>query len=243
MGLPDEGSLWSSFCLLVHAFASLAAICCCLKFYITGAGVSPDSLINAPLGVVGSAPRTDLARWLRRNWRSSRLPTSLRSHHRMLLYRATAWTQATWAALTLSGTTQYVYVRVQSHASAALAFFMHRLWCCLNVRCASIQRPSQRVAWLLNNTNWFPTCIIAVRFGQRCFSRPHVLVNSAASVFAVLNSSPRLLAHSMLFAAHLSSVMTNCLTWLPVTTKLRSSSKDSPLAETYSSTHLISPEV
>jgi hypothetical protein len=40
---------------------------------MTGVGVSPESLINAPRGVVGSVPRMDLACRLRRSWRSSRL--------------------------------------------------------------------------------------------------------------------------------------------------------------------------
>ena len=102
IGVPDEGSSCSSFSLLLHALASLAANRCCLESKITGAGVSRDSLIKAPLGVVGSAPRTDLACRLRRSWRSSRLPTSLGSHQSSLPYSATAWTQATWTALTLS---------------------------------------------------------------------------------------------------------------------------------------------
>jgi hypothetical protein len=48
--------------LLLHAFASLAANrCYCLEFKIPGAGVTPDSHISAPHGVVGgSAPRTEL---------------------------------------------------------------------------------------------------------------------------------------------------------------------------------------
>jgi len=52
IGVPDEGSLCSSFSLLLHPFASLAANRCCLESKITGAGVSPDSLISAPLGVI-----------------------------------------------------------------------------------------------------------------------------------------------------------------------------------------------
>jgi hypothetical protein len=169
--------------------------------------VSPDFLINAPLGVVGSAPRMDLACQLRRSWRSSRLPTALGSHQSSLAYSATAWVQATRTALTLSGTTSYVFVRVQSLTSPALAFFMHWLWCSLNVRCASIQTPSECVACVLNHMNPFPTFIFTVSFRQRCFLWPHLGVNSTASVFAISNCSPRLLSHSMLFAAHLSSVV------------------------------------
>jgi hypothetical protein len=40
---------------------SLAVNRCCLVSRATGAGVSPDSLIRAPIGVVGRAPRIDLA--------------------------------------------------------------------------------------------------------------------------------------------------------------------------------------
>jgi hypothetical protein len=112
IGAPEEGLWCSSFSLLLHAFVSLAANRCCLESRITGAGVSPDSLISAPCGVVGSAPRMDLACRLRRSWRSSRLPTSLGSHQSSLPYSATARTHATWTALTLSGTTPYVLVRV-----------------------------------------------------------------------------------------------------------------------------------
>jgi len=92
IGAPEEGFLCSSFSLLLHAFSILAANRCCLESKITGAGISPDSLISAPRGVVGSAPRMDLACRLRRSWRPSRLPTSLGSHQSSLPYSATAWT-------------------------------------------------------------------------------------------------------------------------------------------------------
>jgi len=150
---------------------------CCMDSKIAGPGVSPESLISAPRGVMGSAPRIDLACRLRRSWRSSRLPASLGSHQSSLPYSATAWTHATWTALTLSGTTPYVVVRVRSLASAALAFFMHRLWCSLSVRCTSIQTPSQRVACLLNHMNPSPTFIFADSFGRRCFLWPRLRVN------------------------------------------------------------------
>jgi len=208
IGVPDGGSSCSAFSFQQDVFAGLAANGCGLESKITGAGVSPDSLINAPLGVVGSAPRTDLACRLRRRWRSSRLPTSSASQQSWLPYSATAWTQAIWTALMLSGTTPYVFVKVCSLASVALAFLMHRLCCSSNVRCASIQTPSQCVACLLNYMNMFPTFIAAVSFGRRCFWWPHLRVNSAASVCVVSNCSPRLLAHSMLFPAHRSSVLT-----------------------------------
>jgi len=164
IGVPDGASLCSSFGLLLHAFACLAANRCCLESNITSTGVSPDSLISAPLGAVGSAPRTDLAYPLRRSWMSSCLPASLGSQQSSLTSSATAWTQATWMALTLSGTTLYVFVRVQSLASAALIFFIHRLWCSLEVRCASIKTLSQRVACLLNRMNRFSIFILAVGF-------------------------------------------------------------------------------
>jgi len=215
----DEGSFCSSFSLLLHAFASLTVTHCCLESKITGAGVSPDSLINAPLGDVGSVPRTDLACRLRRSWRLSRLLTSLGCHQSSLPYSATTWTQGTWTALTLYGTTLYVSVRVRSLASAALAFFMHRLWSSLNIKCGSIQTPSQRVACLLNGMNLFPTFIFAVSFGRRCFLWSSLCVNSAASVFAISNCSPCLLAQLMLFAAHLSSVVMTRLWLLPVATE------------------------
>jgi len=143
---------------------------------------------------VGNAPRMDLACQLRRSWRLSRLPTSLRSHQSSLPYSATAWMRATWTALTLSGTMRYVLLRVRSSASAALAFFMHRLWCSMNARSASIHTPSQHVACELNRMDLFPTLIIAARFGQRCFLWPRLRMNSATSVLAVSNCRPHLLA-------------------------------------------------
>jgi len=244
IGAPEEGLLCSSFTLLLHASSSLAANRCCLDSMVTGAGVSPDSLISAPCGVVGSAPRMDLACRLRRSWRLSHLPTSLGSHQSSLPYSATAWTHATRTASTLSGTTLYVLVSDRSLASAALAFSMPRLRCSLNVKCASIQTPSQHVGCVLNRMDPFPTLIFADSYGRRCFLWPRLRVNSGTSVFAVWNCSPCLLAHSMLFAAHLLSIETTWLTLLPVATQLRSSTKDSPAAfETYSSTNLLSPEV
>jgi len=126
IGVPDEGSLCSSFSVLLHSFASLAANRCCLESTITGAGVSPDSLINVPVGVVGSAPWMHLACQLRRSWKSSCLPPSLGSHQSSLLHSATTWPRATCMALMLSGTTPYVFGRARSLASATLAFFMQR---------------------------------------------------------------------------------------------------------------------
>jgi hypothetical protein len=166
-GVPEEW-FWCSFLsFLLHAFANLSTKRCCLDSKIPGAGVSPESLIGAPHAVVGSAPRIDLACRSSRSWRSSRLPASLGCHQSSLPYSATAWTHATWKALTISGTTAYVFVRVQSLASAALAFFMHQLCCSWRVRCASIQTSSQRVACLLNCMNPSLTFIFAVSFGPR----------------------------------------------------------------------------
>jgi len=61
IGAPEEGFCCNSCCLLLYASACLAANHCCLESEIAGAGVSPDSLISAHSGVVGSAPRMDLA--------------------------------------------------------------------------------------------------------------------------------------------------------------------------------------
>jgi len=118
---------WCSFCsLLLPAWSSIGVNRCCLESKITGAGASPDSLIDAPCGAFGCAPRMDLASRLRRNVRSSQLPTSLGSHRSSPPNCATTWTHGTWMAMKLSGTMPYVFVRVRSLASAALAFFMHR---------------------------------------------------------------------------------------------------------------------
>jgi len=225
-GAPEEGFWCSLRGLLLHVFASLSAKCCCLDSKITCTGDSPESLIDAPRGVVASAPRMDLACRLRRSCRSSRLPASLGSHHRSLPYCATAWTHATWTSHTLSGTTQYVFVRVRSIASAALAFIMHWLWCSLSVRCTSIPMPRQCVACRLYHIKPSPTIIFAVSFGRRCFLWPRWGVNRGASVFAVSDCSPCLLVHSMLLTALLSCIVTTWLTALPVGTRPRLSTKD-----------------
>jgi len=172
------------------------------------------------------------------------MPTCVGSHQSSLPYSETAWTHATWMACTLSQKPLYVLVSVRNLASAALASFMHRLWCSLNVRCASIQTPSQRVSSVLNCMAPFRTLVFGISFGLRCLLWPSLHANSAASFFAVSNCSPRLLAHSMLFAAHLSCMETRWLTSLLLPTKPRLSTKYSPsTSDTYSLTHLISPEV
>jgi len=123
---PELG-YWCSFCsLLLPVWSSIGVNRCCLESKITGAGASPYSLISAPSGAWGSAPRMDLACRLRRNLRLSRLLISLGSHQSSPPYCATAWTHGSWTALELSGTTPYVFVRVRRLASAALAFFMHQ---------------------------------------------------------------------------------------------------------------------
>ena len=208
IGALEEGFQSNSFSLPLHASASLAANRNCLESRNTGVGGSHDSLISAPCGVVGSAPRMDRTCRLMRSWRSSRLPTSLGSLQSSLSYNAIAWTHATWMAYTLSGTTPYVFVRVRSLASPTLAFFMHRLCWSLNVRCVSNQAPSHCVAWFLNRTTRPRTLILAVSFGRRYFLWPCLCVNSAVSVFAVLNFSSPQLAHSMLLVAHLLSIVT-----------------------------------
>jgi hypothetical protein len=225
-------------------FASLEAKPCCLDSKITCAGESLESPINAPHGVRGSAPRIDLAGGLRRSWRLSCLRASLGSHPSSLPYSATACSHATMTAHKLSGTTPYVFVRVRSVASAALALCMHRLWCSVSVRGASILTPSWVVANRLNHMNPSLTVIFALSFGRRCLLWRRVHVDIAASIFAVLNCRPCLLAPSMLFAAHLSSIVTTWLSLFPVATQPRLSTNDGPSAsDTYSSTNLISPEV
>jgi len=244
IGAPEEGFRCNSFHMVLHASTSLAANCCYLEYKIRGMGVHPDSVISAPRRAVGSTPKMDPACQLRSSWRSTRLTTSWGFHKSSLSYSATTWMQPTWTALTPSGTMPYVMVGVRSLASAALAFFMHRLCCFLNVRCGSIQMPSQHIACVLNSMNPLLTLIVAVSFGRRCFLWPSLCVNSAASILAVSNSSLCQLAHSMLIAAHPSSIETTWSTSLPVATQPRSSTKDSPSAsDTYHSTHLMSSEV
>jgi len=134
-------------------------------------------------------------------------------------------------------------VTVQSLASAALAFSIHPLWCSLSIKCAFSYTPRQRVACLLNHMKPSLTHIFALSFGRCDFLWPRLCVNSAAPVFVVSNCSPRLLAQLILFAAHLSCIVVTWLIWLPVATQPRLSTKANPLADKYSSTHYISPEV
>jgi len=199
IGALEERLRCNSFSLLPHASDSLTANRSCLESQISGAGVSPDYLISAHCGVVFCAPSMDLACRLSGSWRLSHSPTSSGSHQSSLLYCVTAWTQATWTALSHSRSMLNVVVRVRSLASAALAFFMHRLCCSLNVRSASIQTPSQHVTCVFNCMNPLPTLIIAVSLGWRCFVWPVQHMKSATSILAVSNRSPRLLAHWMLF--------------------------------------------
>jgi hypothetical protein len=125
-----------------------------------------------------------------------------------------------WTARLLFGTTPYMLINLRSLDSAALAFFMVRLCCSLNVRCASIQTLSQDVAGMLNPMIPFLTLNYAVSWGKRFFLRPCLHVNGAASVFAASKCSPPLLAHSMLCAVHLSSIVTTWLTSVPVAIQL-----------------------
>jgi hypothetical protein len=167
-GVLDEGCLCSSFSLLPNVFASLSAkCCCCLESKITGAGVSPDFLINTSLGVVGSTPGMDLVCHLKRCWKLFHLPTTLGSHQSSLPYSATAWTQATWTACTLSGSTLCVLVSGRSLASADQIPVIHRLWCSLNVRCVYIQMRSQHIACWLNcmNNSRLPSLLPALAGG------------------------------------------------------------------------------
>jgi len=138
----EQQSLYSSLTFLLHAIASLAENHCCLESMINAAFACPGSLINATIGVVGSVPMTDQLCQLRRSQMLSCLPTSLRSHHSCLPYSSTPWTQHAGRAHALSGTTMYVFVRVQRLASAGLGFIRHRLWCSLNCRFFSDHTPS-----------------------------------------------------------------------------------------------------
>jgi len=169
-----------------------------------GVGVSPESLSNSACRVVGSAPRIDLSCGLRRSWRSSCLPTSLGSHQSSVQYSVTAWTHATCTGLVLSWTTPYVCMRIRSLASTSLAVFMHRLWCSWSVKYPSIQMPSQHVTCLLKRMNPSLTIICTGSFGRSCFLWLHLRRKTATSVFVVANCTHRLLAHSILLAAHRS---------------------------------------
>jgi len=120
---------------------------------------------------------------------------------------------------------------------------MQRLCRVLTIKCASIQMPSRCVACVLNRTTPFPTLIFAINFGRRCLLWPRLHMTSAASVFAVSNCSPRLLAHSMFLGTRLSTIVTTWLTSLPVANLPTISSTDSLSASyPYSLTHAISPE-
>jgi len=61
IGAPEEVFRCNSSSLQLHVSGSLAANRCCRESKISGTGVSHDSLISAPHGVVGNTPRMDLA--------------------------------------------------------------------------------------------------------------------------------------------------------------------------------------
>jgi hypothetical protein len=124
-GFAEEGFFCRFLSLLLYMFASISSKHCGLDSKIPNLGVRCVYLINTPHGVMGSAPRIDLTCRLMRRSRLSRLPASLRSHYSLLRYHATVWTHAPWTALMLSCTTQYIFVRVRSLASAALACVTH----------------------------------------------------------------------------------------------------------------------
>ena len=68
--------------------------------------------------------------------------------------------------------------------------------------------------------------------------------NCAGSVMFLSNCSPRLLAHTMLHATHLSSIVTTWLILRPVATQRRLSTRDIPSAcDTYTSPHLVCSEM
>jgi hypothetical protein len=87
LGAPDVGWSCTAFSSETsHALESLTGNCCCLAPRATVVGVSPDSLISVPIGVVKRAPRVDLACRLSRSRRSSGLPICQGSHLRLLSY-------------------------------------------------------------------------------------------------------------------------------------------------------------
>jgi len=85
IGVLYEWWSCSSFSFPLHALASFTANRCWLEFQITGTGVSHDTLMSAPFGMVGGVPGRI---WLvDRGPAGSRLaslflwdPTSARSH-------------------------------------------------------------------------------------------------------------------------------------------------------------------
>jgi hypothetical protein len=151
--------------MLLHVFASLAVNVGCMEFNILGAGVSPESLINALCVAMRSLPSIELACCLSRSCRSSHLPTSLGSNNSALQYSETAWLHATWMPLICPGTTASIIVKVRSLAPTALVFFMHWLWCCQTISCTLTQTPSNHGSCLENCMNPSATHIFAVSFG------------------------------------------------------------------------------
>jgi hypothetical protein len=108
----------------------------------------------------------------------------------------------------------------------------------------SIQTPSHLVVFLFNLKKPFPTLIFAVSFGRRCFLWPHLQVKSAASVWAVSNSSSHVSTQSMLKLAQASSILTTWLKSFPDATHLTLSAKDRHSApETLSSIYFMSPDM
>jgi hypothetical protein len=65
IGQPEEEFWCNVFHVSLHATATVGMSRCCLESKIPGVGVSADSLIIVPHGVVGGAPRMNLACQLR----------------------------------------------------------------------------------------------------------------------------------------------------------------------------------
>jgi len=85
IGAPDAGWSCTAFSFEPsHALASLTVNRYCLLSRVTGAGVGAASLISAPIGVVGRAPRDDPACQMSRSCRSCHLPMSGRSRQSSL---------------------------------------------------------------------------------------------------------------------------------------------------------------
>jgi len=166
------------------------------------ARVRQHQILEKPPGQIPSqqAPRVDVACRIKWCWRSSHLTVSLRSLQSWLPYGTTALTRAMWMAITHSATIPCILMSTCSWASPALAAYMHRLRCSLNVRWVFIQTPNHLVSSMLNWTKPFPTLISTVSYGWRCFLWPLLLVKSTASNFAVLNWTSHQLAHWMLSA-------------------------------------------
>lgn len=94
--------------------------------------------------------------------------------------------------------TLYIFVSVQSWASATLAVIIDCLIYSLYVLWISILLPSDLFDSLLNSITHNVTCIWDDSFGLKCFLWPCLHVNSATFIFAVSWCTALQLTHSML---------------------------------------------